>query len=63
VGFEQHLHALDETARAKALLMSPGNEAEAAIALTAAQTGLSGAAPKIDKCTDAEGAVQRKYKP
>jgi hypothetical protein len=63
VAFEEHLHALDETARAKALLMSPGNEAQAAIALTAAETGLSQAAPKIDQCTDAQGAALRKYKP
>jgi hypothetical protein len=62
-GFAQHLHALGETARAKALLMSPGNETEAAKALTAAETGLSQAAPEISKCTDLEGAAQRKYKP
>jgi hypothetical protein len=62
-GFAQHLHALAETARAKALLMSPGNEAEAGKALTAAETGLSRAAPEIDKCADLEGAAQRKYKP
>jgi hypothetical protein len=61
--FEQHLHALSETARAKSLLMSPGNEAEAAKALDAAETGLSQAAPEISKCTDAQGAAQRKYKP
>lgn len=62
-GFAEHLHALGETARAKALLMSPGNETEAAIALTAAETGLSQAAPEIDKCADLQGAAQRKYKP
>jgi len=62
-GFEAHLHALSETARAKSLLMSPGNETEAAIALTAAETGLSQAAPEIDQCADLQGAAQRKYKP
>jgi hypothetical protein len=62
-GFEQHLRALSETARAKALLMSPGNEAEAAKALTAAETGLRQAAPEITQCTDLQGAAQRKYKP
>ena len=62
-GFAQHLHALSETAHAKALLMSPGNETEAAKALTAAETGLSQAAPEIDKCADLQGAAQRKYKP
>ncbi len=62
-GYEQHLHALSETARAKSLLMSPGNQAEAAKALTAAETGLSQAAPEIAKCADAQGVAQRKYKP
>ncbi|HEY5374727.1 MAG TPA: hypothetical protein VIK01_13665 [Polyangiaceae bacterium] len=62
-GFAQHLRALGETARAKALLMSPGNEKEAAKALTAAETGLTQAAPEITKCTDLQGAAQRKYKP
>ena len=62
-GFEAHLHALSETARAKSLLLSPGNETEAAIALTAAETGLTQAAPEITKCTDLQGAAQRKYKP
>ena len=62
-GFEAHLHALSETARAKSLLLSPGHEAEAANALTAAETGLSQAAPEISKCTDLQGAAQRKYKP
>jgi hypothetical protein len=61
--FEEHLRALAETARAKSLLMSPGNEAEAAKALDSAETGLSQAAPEIAKCTDAQGAAQRKYKP
>jgi hypothetical protein len=63
IGFEEHLRALGETARAKSLLLSPGNEAEAAKALTAAETGLNQAAPEIDKCADAQGAAQRKYKP
>jgi hypothetical protein len=62
-GFEQHLHALSQTARAKSLLMSAGNEAEAAKALTAAATGLRQAAPEISKCAALQGAAERKYKP
>ncbi len=62
-GYEQHLRALSETARAKTLLSSGGHDAEAAKALDQAQTALKQAAPLLARCADDEGAAQRKYKP
>jgi len=63
-GYAEHLHGLDETARAKALLA--GSNAEAATnaiaALGAAKTALAEAEPQIAHCTDAQGAAHRKYK-
>ncbi len=62
-GYEQHLRGLTETARAKTLLGSGGNDVEAAKALDLAQTALKQAAPLLARCADDEGAAQRKYKP
>jgi hypothetical protein len=63
-GYAQHLHGLDETARAKALLADSGAEAatSAIAALGAAKTALAQAEPQIAHCTDAQGAAHRKYK-
>ena len=67
-GYAQHVQALSETARAKALLTTAGAgagaqaESEAAAALDSARRGLSLAASKIGRCADAQGAAHRKYK-
>ncbi|MEO8901006.1 MAG: hypothetical protein ABI488_05040 [Polyangiaceae bacterium] len=62
-GYQQHLRGLAETARAKVLLGSGSNDAEAAKALDQAQEALKLAAPLLARCADDEGAAQRKYKP
>lgn len=66
-GYAEHLRGLAETNRAKAALgareSDPGNDAEAAHALDAAQTALKKAAPLLARCADDEAAAQRKYKP
>lgn len=61
-GFGQHVFALAETTRAKALMASPQSAAEAARILDFAQSELAQAAPKISHCADAQGAIKRKYK-
>jgi len=61
-GYRQHVSALAETARAKSLLAMPEGAAEAARVLDLAQSELAQAAPRINHCTDAQGAAQRKYK-
>ena len=62
-GFGQHVAALSETERAKTLVASGGDAAEAGRALDYARSELAEAAPKIAQCADAEGAARRKYKP
>ena len=61
-GYGQHVFALTETARAKALMASADGAAEAARILEFAQSELTKSAPKISHCADAQGAIQRKYK-
>ncbi|MEO6603964.1 MAG: hypothetical protein ABIQ16_29040 [Polyangiaceae bacterium] len=61
-GYGQHVAALSETERAKALVAT-GDAAEASRALDYARSELAEAAPKIAHCADAEGAARRKYKP
>jgi hypothetical protein len=61
-GYAQHVFALAETARAKALMATPNGGAEAARILDFAQSELTLAAAKISHCADAQGAAQRKYK-
>jgi hypothetical protein len=62
VGYAQHVAALNETARAKSLLLKGGSDEEAVRALSAASAELASAAPKIAVCADAQGAAHRKYK-
>jgi hypothetical protein len=62
-GYGQHVAALSETERVKALVASGGDAAEASRALDYARSELAAAAPKIAHCADAEGASRRKYKP
>jgi len=61
-GYGQHVFALAEITRAKALLGTPAGAAEAAGILTSAQSELAQAAPKVSHCADAQGVAQRKYK-
>ena len=61
-GYQQHVFALAETARAKSLLATPEGSAEAARILDFAQSELSRAAATISRCADVQGATQRKYK-
>ena len=61
-GYGQHVAALSETERARAL-MSSNNALEAGRTLDYARVELAQAAPKIAQCADAEGAARRKYKP
>jgi hypothetical protein len=60
-GYQRHLHALSEIARARALIVN-GVDSEAAKALDSARSELTQAAPQIAQCADAQGAAQRKYK-
>ncbi len=62
-GYTAHLHALAETARAKALLAEPRSESEAANVLDRAQSELAEAATQLAGCADAQGAAQRRYRP
>ena len=62
-GYGQHVAALSETERAKALVASGGDATEAGRALDYARSELAEAAPKISHCADAEGTARRKYKP
>jgi hypothetical protein len=62
-GYGQHVAALSETERAKALVAAAGDAAEAGRALDYARSELAEAAPKIARCADAEGAARRRYKP
>ncbi|MET0790503.1 MAG: hypothetical protein ABW061_03200 [Polyangiaceae bacterium] len=62
-GYGQHVAALSETERAKTLLTTGGDPAEASRTLDYARSELAEAAPKIAHCADAEGAARRKYKP
>ena len=61
-GYGQHVAALSETERARAL-MSANKAPEASRTLDYARAELAEAAPKIAHCADAEGAARRKYKP
>ena len=54
--------ALSETARAQALIATGDSKGEAPGVLDYAASELAQAAPKIAKCTDAQGAARRKYK-
>jgi len=61
-GYGQHVFALSETERARALLAAGDAQGEAPGALSTAQSELAEAAPKIARCADAQGAAHRKYK-
>ena len=61
-GYGQHVLALSETARAKALILAGDAPGEASGILSAAQAELAEAAPKIARCADAQGAAHRSYK-
>ena len=61
-GYAEHLHGLEQTARAKALLADGGADTEVSQALDAAASALSQAEPLIARCADAQGAAHRKYK-
>jgi hypothetical protein len=63
-GYAEHLSGLEQTARAKALIVDGGAEAGVAAigALEAAKTALTRAEPQIAQCADAQGAAHRKYK-
>lgn len=61
-GYGQHVLALSETARAKALIAAGDTQGEASGILSAAQAELAEAAPKIARCADAQGAAHRAYK-
>ena len=61
-GYGQHVFALAEVDRAKALIATQNRLPEAGQIVEAARSELAEAAPKISRCADAQGAVQRKYK-
>ena len=61
-GYGQHVLALSETARAKALIAAGDAQGEAGMILNSAKVELAEAAPKIARCADAQGAAHRTYK-